>query len=361
MGAPRASYCISLPALGLLVTVTGILTPSSSAKPPKPVFKSKKPSISTAPATNHVTPSFKVTDAAAKPVADVAPSPAPPAPTPSVEVIPESDKKVALRVINYYRQLAHLDNISWSDAISMGAYHHSRYRTANPGQKESPHHETPGLPEFTGAEFWDRVKASGYPGFAFGEGMSMQVVESPDPAKVVTSLIDGPYHRMPFLANGPIAVGIGKYQKIWTFDFAGKTAPVSMWPAPDATDVPLLGNTKDSPDPMRIHGVSGDGAGYVITVLFNQMRFHFDEATLTDANGGTVKCYINHPQNDPFCTTSVIIIPAAKLSANTKYACHIAITSAKGVKTVKDWSFTTGDDTHNFEAALKSGKALAGD
>jgi uncharacterized protein YkwD len=376
MGNHRAIPRIYLPALGLLGTGAILCAMCPSANAATITSKNRKPATAVKPRVQFVksplpamqTQPVAATDfkpasgAVLKPVAAIDPAPVAVQPaTPSVAVISENDKKVALRVINYYRQLAHLDNISWSDAISTGAYRHSRYRAANPGIKESPHHETPGLPEFSGAEFWDRVKAAGFPGFAFGEGMSMQVVEAPDPAKVVTSLIDVPYHRMPFLAYGPIAVGIGKYQTVWTFDFAGKTAPVSVWPAPDATGVPLLGNTKDSPDPMRIHGVSGDGAGYVITAQFNQMGFHFDEATLTDAGGVAVKCYVNHPQNDNFCLTSVIMIPAAKLTPNTKYNCHIAITSSKGVKTVKDWSFTTGDDTHNFDVALQSGKVLASD
>ena len=282
------------------------------------------------------------------PICPAADAPTAPAAN-TVSTIPEAHKQTILNVINYYRTLAHLDKITWVDSLSLAAYKHSRYRVANVNVKESMHAETPGLPEFTAKKFGERVALAGYPGFAFFEDLRREVVLDRDPALVIKDLMSEPYHRMPFLANGPIEMGIGEYQLFWTFEFGGKIAEVSTWPADNATRVPPSGTTFDAPNPMRIHGVSGDGVGYVVTAQFQMGGFTFREATMTDAAGNPVKVYVNHPQNDPFSGYSIILIPAAKLASHTTYKCHIAVTMADGKQVVKDWQFTTGDDTDNFE------------
>jgi len=284
----------------------------------------------------------------ALPAADTPPVPAA---ANTVSTIPEAHKQTILNVVNYYRSLAHLDKITWVDSLSLAAYKHSRYRVANTNINESMHAETPGMPEFTAKKFGERVALAGYTGFAFFEDLRREVVLDRDPSLVVKDLMSEPYHRMPFLAGGPIELGIGEYQLFWTFEFAGKLAEVSTWPVDKATGVPPAGTTFDAPNPMRIHGVSGDGAGYVVTVQFQMGGFTFKEATMTDAAGNPVKVYVNHPQNDPFSGYSIIMIPAAKLAPNTTYKCHIAVTMTDGKQVVKDWQFTTGDDTNNFEVS----------
>jgi len=267
----------------------------------------------------------------------------------SAPAISEDQKRIVMSTINSYRAQAHLGNMTWNDAVSKAAYKHSQYRASNPNVRESQHNETAGLPYFTAVNFWDRAALAGYSGDIYSEGMRQEVDPNIDPAQVVKALMTGPYHRQPFFTAGPVCVGAGVYQSIWTFDFGGKPAPVSTWPVNGATGVPRSGTPKDRPDPMRIHGTTVDDPGYVVTVQFAAGGFKYKEATMADASGAPVKLYVNHPQNDPFCGYCVIMIPAAKLAAHTVYKCHLAGTMPDGKPLAKDWSFTTGDDNDNFD------------
>jgi hypothetical protein len=262
------------------------------------------------------------------------------------------DQLAALRAIDYYRELAHLQPASLNEKLCDAADRHARYRLANWQAEESPHSESRGLTHFTGKNPTDRMKAAGYAGPAMGECISFG---NSTAQESIAGLIAVPYHRLPFLMGSRLEVGVGSARKsgvpmspIWVYNVGGTFAPYSFWPPAGATRVPPKGDVYESPSPMRMHPSKSEKVGYVISMTTSDWSYSFVSAKLTEKNGKAVEAFFNHEGNDEMCRNSVLIIPRSPLKPNQAYTAQVKIRSA-GNMVVKSWNFRTGSDTDNFD------------
>lgn len=244
----------------------------------------------------------------------------------------------ALSVTNSIRAELGLPGYTMDGKMSDAALAHTRYQAQN---GVICHIEDPRKPGYTGKAPWDRTAKFGFEGLCF-EGVCGN---QSDPRKAVRLLFDAPYHRIPFLQPGSPRVGIGFESGILTMNYAVSDAEgAGLSPAPGQADVPTSWDGNESPSPLRIHGAGGP-VGYPIVFGWFSPRLEgitIHSMRLSGPSGETVPAYVNTPENDSQLRFAGLIIPKAKLKANTRYTAEVRATTKAGVKINRTWSFTTG-------------------
>ena len=267
---------------------------------------------------------------------------------------PTSAQLALYQQANVYRQIMGLPNFVLSPALCATAQAHSEYAQKNPGEA---HMETQGKPGFRGRTSSERAQAMGYSG-----GASEDMSWGNSPREAVTSLIEAPYHRLPFMEPGASDFG-GGFQSlqsasargaknvpqssgmqggITTLNFHGKGGKgIVLYPIPEQTDVPLMFSGGETPNPLRLHSASGS-TGYVITLAVFGMDtpFRFVRASLTDQSGAAIPFWVNSPENDTHLKNAVFVIPHKPLRAGTTYEVKIGF-SLGNRDMERVWRFTT--------------------
>jgi hypothetical protein len=249
----------------------------------------------------------------------------------------EPPDEQALRLLNYYRQIAGLTTVKLDRQLSAGCMEHANYMVQNQGTDAmaglNPHTQRSHLPSTAGAAC---AKAAD-----LFIGVSDLVV-------AIDVWMAGMYHRRPMLDPQLERIGVG-YARLpdgmltaaLRFENAarrGGTWPVA-YPADKQADVPLDYGA-ESPNPIPNHGTGG----YPITLQFPP----FDKVTgvsakLTDATGNRVEFFLSDPQHPAtsFGQFGVIcLIPKQSLQAEHTYSVRIDATW-KGKPGSWTWSFST--------------------
>lgn len=238
---------------------------------------------------------------------------------------------------NAYRRLMGLPDFILDARLCATAQRHTEYSKLNGGS----HAEIPGKPLFTGVHSWERAKVFGHEGDV-SEDMSFGVRST---AAAVSGLIDAPYHRLPFMKPGAGEIGIGVADHIATLNFAdGRGEGVVVYPVDGQTDVPCAFRGGESPDPRRIHHLSG-AVGYIIAYLYSESRnerIQLVSTSLVTRSGVPVEHVVNWAGNDEGMDNGgVFIIPRQPLVAGNLYTATVIARNAAGQDISRRWSFTT--------------------
>ena len=266
------------------------------------------------------------------------------------------------------------------DALAQG---HADYLGQN---NELSHTQTPGKPGFTGAQFADRFRASGYLGSGTELIATIRGVQPGGPlqgllGQCIWSLMNAPYHTNA-LSGGvrQVGVGIGVYSQTGLFACVvvaglpqGATAqlpaqenPRGVYPFPDQTGVPAR-FSGESPDPIpdlskpRGHFVSArmgsvatyssqsrslPGSAYTVT------RFELKDASGNlvaarviadpEVKAGTGMVLTPDPQNLRL-GDYIALLPLSPLVTGQPYSARIDFV-ANGTARSREWRFTVSSN-----------------
>lgn len=250
---------------------------------------------------------------------------------------PDDEPQRALSVANRYRRIMGLPPLRLDTALCASADSHSRYLDTN---NEFGHTELPGHNDFVGRDLLERSAAFGYSGGGY-EDVSYG---SSNAAVAVARLFEAPYHRLPFMQPGSPDFGMGRAGKQTTLEF-GLTGEegVAVYPAAGQAGVPRSWSGSEEPDPLGPHGARGR-TGFVVTYAYfapDSADIDVESATLTDASGNAVRCYVNTPANDSHLPNGVFLIPQAPLRPGATYTADVRAATASGRDISRRWSFTT--------------------
>ncbi len=247
-----------------------------------------------------------------------------------------------LQQINRYRAAAGVQPAQINPALDAAAESHVRYYDANRGNPGLAgmglHSETAGKPEFTGATMSDRARAAGYSGGTVTENAGYGALES-----ALEWYMNSINHRLPLIH--PSALDIG-YEVSASSGFSiidvglrrdelSITLP-SVYPGPDATDVPISWDGGETPNPAP--GLSRP-LGYPITVAFAiYQQVAWKSFALVDPDGQPVDIVISKTD----WMRAAAIIPKKPLRPGTTYTVRVEAV-ADGEPIAKEWTFTTSN------------------
>jgi hypothetical protein len=246
-----------------------------------------------------------------------------------------AEQKTLFQEANRFRRIMGLPPFTLNPKLCAAAQAHCRYSFHNPGES---HWETEGNLGFKGCLPSDRATAFGYES-GVSEGMNFGGTAQ----DAVAGLMEAPYHRVPFMQPGSPEFGGGFHFGVTTLNFStteGKSWAV--YPGMDQRDVPLQFTGNEVPNPLRLHGVPAP-VGYVVSLLVfgetENVTILF--ASMCDAKGKIVPCYVNTPQNDDRLPNGVFLIPHKPLLPFTQYTASVTFRRSDGQETAVTWSFTT--------------------
>jgi len=210
---------------------------------------------------------------------------------------------------NYYK-LNHADPLAWNGVMP------SRY-----------HSEMRSKPGFTGVWPAERAYAAGYPE-GWGTGENIHFIG--DPIAAVDGWMATIFHRASLIAaeNGHVGYGYGDSNLDLNMDvmeFGTGPANEGFWypaepfpvayPADGQTNVPLLWNGAEYPDPLPPGAPRPVGYPFTLSGAPGYVD-NVDLAEMRDDSGQTVEVYVNtYP---PFA-----LIPVRPLKPNTTYTIHV--------------------------------------
>jgi len=164
------------------------------------------------------------------------------------------------------------------------------------------------------------------------------------PPKATKQLFDAPYHRLYFLRPGKLSIGTGMAGPYYCLTFGGRGSEGVVVSPPDgATDVPVLWDGNEQPNPLRMTGFQTP-VGYPVTLQAYRTdgrRIALVSAKMFDEKGTEVKTFVNHPGNDSELKDALIIIPARPLMPSQRYSVSAAVTLPDGSRIDRNWSFKT--------------------
>jgi uncharacterized protein YkwD len=257
---------------------------------------------------------------------------------------PDADQVRALKAANSYRAMMGLPAFQLDNRLNAAALAHSKYLSKN---DTTGHFEKPGTPLFFGVEPGDRLESFGY----FDESWECVNFGCSNPAESVASLVDAPYHRLPFMQPGEIILGTGFHDNRLTMEFSGgRGQGVVVFPQPGASDVPADWDANERPNPLRLHDTRKP-VGYILVFtawMPEGCKIDVSEATLRScADGSTVQVFLNTPSNDTELENGCFIIPKKVLRPGTTYEAYVRaeVTPEKKGQSSwtaeKRWRFTT--------------------
>lgn len=281
------------------------------------------------------------TDAAPPP--DTAPPPVPGAVYGKKCATMTADDLEAWEDIAVLRGKAKMGAVDCIDTVQKAANAHANYQQLNGAMS---HDEVAGKPGFTGAKFWDRMKAAGFTGpgsamfeviHSLGDGHGSILGES--------GWVNTLYHRIPFVAFGAKGYGFGNNTGKWaTVNFAsGGTAPsptaVSTWPVDGDTAIwTTFRCASEIPNPLP----GQTFAGYPIS-LTGAAKLTLTEHVLTQGATTVEHVFLTRTSDSTglIPDTQVYLIPKAPLAKSTRY--DVKVKGTVGTAPVDlSFSFTTG-------------------
>ena len=250
----------------------------------------------------------------------------------------------ALAAVNATRAQAGLPAVQLDQRLTASATSHAYYWLFNNATPSVAglgiHHETPGLPGFSGTDPGQREVAFGYP----TERSAEDITHRGSATAAVDDWVNSVFHRFPILRPDLVAIGYAQAEvgtiNIQDMEFgygAAATAEPVRYPAPGQTTVPAVFVDNELPDPVP----SGDArtTGYPVTVTFaDGDAVSLTSFTLTGQGGAALGGYLL----DPGLSTenSASLLPAAPLLASTTYTARIVAT-VNGRPYDETWTFTT--------------------
>ncbi len=266
----------------------------------------------------------------------------------------ESQRSAALTRINQWRAAIGVAPIARHPALDQSAQAHARYYQLNNGSGGvGIHDEKPGLPGFTGADFFDRAQAAGYPSRNVNENMGLS-------GNQLTSLewyIGTINHRLTLLDPRYVHIGFGVINDtvkvdvidVGTPEWSATADPIwEQWPPDGASGI---GTSFDGESPNAFTNASFP-IGTPITLKYNGAgSVAFTNVTIT-ANGQTVPSFANTGTGWLSKNTDLIATTAPmQPSANYK----VTVTgTASGQPFSRTWGFRTkgpGDPTNVMPGA----------
>lgn len=254
-----------------------------------------------------------------------------------------ADDLKAWEDIAIVRGKAKMGALDCLDAIQKASNAHANYMQLNGGLS---HDEVAGKPGFTGAKFWDRMKAAGFTGpggamfeviHSIGDGHNSILGES--------GWVNTLYHRIPFVAFGAGGYGFGNNSTKWaTVDFSsgGATPPpttVSTWPVDGDTGVwTTFRCASEIPNPLP----GQTNAGYPVS-LTGAKALVITEHAITQAGADVAHVFLTKGTDSSglIPDTQAYLIPKAPLLKSTQYGVKVSGTVG-GAAFSLTWSFTTG-------------------
>jgi hypothetical protein len=252
----------------------------------------------------------------------------------------ESQRSAALARINQWRAAIGVAPLTRHPALDQSAQAHALYYKVNNGSGGvGIHDEKPGLPGFTGADFFDRAQAAGYPSRNVNENMGLT-------GNQLTSLdwyIGTINHRLTLLDPRYIHIGFGVVNDtvkvdvvdLGTPDWHATADPLwEQWPPNGAAGI---GTSFDGESPNAFTSASYP-IGTPITLKYNGGGVTFTSATIT-ANGQTVPSFASTGTGWITHNTD-LIATTAPMQPGTDYTVTVTGT-ASGQPFSRTWGFHT--------------------
>lgn len=253
----------------------------------------------------------------------------------------ESQRNAALARINQWRAAIGVAPLTRHPALDQSAQAHALYYKLNNGSGGvGIHNEKPGLPGFTGADFFDRAQAAGYPSRNVNENMGLT-------GNQLASLdwyIGTVNHRLTLLDPRYVHVGFGVVNDTVKVDVIDLGTPVwsttanpiwEQWPPNGASGI---GTSFDGESPNAFTNASYP-IGMPITLKYNGSgSVTFTTATIT-ANGQPVPSFANTGSGWLSRNTD-LIATTAPMRPGTGYTVTVTGT-ASGQPFSRTWSFRT--------------------
>jgi uncharacterized protein YkwD len=250
----------------------------------------------------------------------------------------------AVNEANRLRSLLGLPAMVTDARLCAASQEHAKYLARN---NTTGHFQTPGTPGFFGNTPGERLEAYGF----LDDSWECVNYGCDQPEESVWSLFDAPYHRIPFLQPGPIAVGSGFTSARLAMAFgSSKQSATVVSPAPDQQNVPTKWSANERPNPLRLHTGAKLPVGYVVVFshwMPEGCQLDVKEAWLKNAqDGSTVDVYLNTPSNDDHLRNVCFLIPKKPLQPGATYRAFVsadAIPEQNGrrLNVKKEWQFTT--------------------
>jgi hypothetical protein len=251
----------------------------------------------------------------------------------------ESADEQALRLVNHYRQRAHLTPVTLDQKLSAGCMEHANYMAQNLGTEAmaglNAHSQRADLPGASAAGAACAKAADLFPKVS-------------NLGVAIDGFMAGLYHRRPMLDPQLERIGVG-YARLpdgmltAALRFENATRKRGGWPvaypADKQADIPLEYGA-EVPNPIPNHG----SGGYPITLQFPP----FDKVTgvsaaLGDAQGNPVAFFLSDPEHPATSFGQygmICLIPKQSLQAQQSYNVRINATW-KGKPGSWTWSFST--------------------
>jgi len=251
----------------------------------------------------------------------------------------ESADEQALRLVNHYRQRAHLTPVTLDQKLSAGCMEHANYMAQNLDTEAmaglNAHNQRPNLPGASAAGAACAKAADLFPKVS-------------NLGVAIDGWMAGLYHRRPMLDPQLERIGVG-YARLpdgmltAALRFENATRKRGGWPvaypADKQADIPLDYGA-EVPNPIPNHG----SGGYPITLQFPP----FDKVTgvsaaLNDAQGNPVAFFLSDPEHPATSFGQygmICLIPKQSLQAQQGYSVRIDATW-KGKPGSWKWSFST--------------------
>lgn len=243
----------------------------------------------------------------------------------------------ALDALNAARREIGLGPVRVEPALLSAADAHARYMSSN---NLATHTQISGNPGFIAVDATARGQAFGY------KKPVAECVARADrtPAETVAQFFAAPYHRLPLIRPGEIDFGCGFAGEFSCMNFGVFGEPGNViTPGDGQSNVPISWDGVETPNPLAIHGVSGEVGYPIVLACFYKKpgKIGFSSAELTGPDGKAVSVLVNHPGNDSNIKTAIFVIPSKPLLPSSSYSITIKYTTIDETPAEASATFTT--------------------
>lgn len=257
------------------------------------------------------------------------------------------DQEAAAARVNECRRAAGLRLAEVDPAIHLAAGRHAAYLLENRRRlrqtSSSPHVELPWWPGFVAEEPLQRVVLAGFAaGLVGGEVVHWEA----DGVAAVDSWIGSVYHRVAALAPETSHLGHASLAQrsaavdVMNFGYQPEqdAERVSLWPPPDATDVPAAFDGRENPQPPA--PPEGWPSGSPVSLIVERGRAeglrHRSSSIVVD--GAPWPHLVLDPTNDAHLTTAIFLYTEQPFPAGATVEVALEWTDAQGPAR-RAWSF----------------------